>query len=215
MPAEIPLIPVSAVIATKDRLQSLCRTLDSLLDQGLLPAELIIVDSSATDYREQVTQRWESRCQYYPVIRWQKASQAGAAAQRNEGVALATCPFIWFFDDDVTFDPGCLEKIWQVLSADSGLGGVNAMIKNQQYSPPGRVTRWVLKLVGATPPFPGRIHGPGINLLPEDSSGLPEVVPVDWLNAGCVIYRKEALPTPPFPPQFQGYSMMEDVTLSW
>jgi GT2 family glycosyltransferase len=51
-------------------------------------------------------------------------------------------------------------------------------------------------------------------LLPEDRDDLPEVVPVEWLNATCVVYRREALPDPVFSPFFQGYSFMEDVALS-
>jgi hypothetical protein len=43
---------------------------------------------------------------------------------------------------------------------------------------------------------------------------LPEVVPVEWLNTTCALYRKTALPAPPFPEHFVGYSFMEDVALS-
>jgi hypothetical protein len=50
--------------------------------------------------------------------------------------------------------------------------------------------------------------------LPEDREDLPEVVPVDWLNLGATIYRREALPEPPFDSVFAGYSMMEDLALS-
>ena len=62
--------------------------------------------------------------------------------------------------------------------------------------------------------MPGRVLGPAVNLAPEDRDGLPEVVPVEWLNTGCTFYRREALPQPPFPDQFKDYSMMEDLALS-
>lgn len=62
--------------------------------------------------------------------------------------------------------------------------------------------------------FAGRIIGPAVNLLPEDRGDLPEVVPVEWLNTTCTLYRREALPHPSFDSVFTGYSMMEDVTLS-
>jgi hypothetical protein len=58
------------------------------------------------------------------------------------------------------------------------------------------------------------VLGPAVNLLPEDRDDLPEVVPVEWLNTTCTLYRREALPDPPFPPQFHGYSLMEDLALS-
>jgi len=53
-----------------------------------------------------------------------------------------------------------------------------------------------------------------VNLLPEDRSDLPEIVAVDWLNTTCTMYRREALPNPPFPCHFTGYSLMEDLALS-
>ena len=56
--------------------------------------------------------------------------------------------------------------------------------------------------------------GPAVNLLPEDRADLPEIVAVDWLNTTCTMYRREALPNPPFPSHFTGYSLMEDLALS-
>jgi hypothetical protein len=53
-----------------------------------------------------------------------------------------------------------------------------------------------------------------VNLLPEDRDELPEVVTVEWLNTTCTLYRREALPNPPFANQFSGYSLMEDLSLS-
>ena len=48
----------------------------------------------------------------------------------------------------------------------------------------------------------------------SSSKRWPATKYVDWLNTTCTLYRREALPTPPFPPHFTGYSMMEDLTLS-
>ncbi|HZZ17389.1 MAG TPA: hypothetical protein VFE08_15690, partial [Candidatus Sulfotelmatobacter sp.] len=62
--------------------------------------------------------------------------------------------------------------------------------------------------------YAGRVLGPAVNLLPEDRDDLPAVVPVEWLNTGCTLYRRIALPDPPFPDHFKGYSLMEDLTLS-
>ena len=56
--------------------------------------------------------------------------------------------------------------------------------------------------------------GPAVNLLPEDRDDLPDIVPVEWLNLGCTLYRREALPDPVFASYFTGYSLMEDLTLS-
>ena len=66
----------------------------------------------------------------------------------------------------------------------------------------------------ASTSYAGKVLGPAINLLPVDDPGLPEVVPVEWLNTTCTLYRREALPAPAFDSIFTGYSLMEDLTLS-
>jgi hypothetical protein len=37
---------------------------------------------------------------------------------------------------------------------------------------------------------------------------------MEWLNTTCTLYRRAALPQPPFLAHFTGYSLMEDVALS-
>ena len=213
---EPTIIPVAAVVATKDRAASLARTLDSLAAQGVLPAELIAVDGSGGDDSRTVLENWGAKFAPQVAVRWQRAEKLGAAIQRNQGIAAATQPFIWFFDDDILFEPECVNRLWRAMESDPQLGGVNAMITNQQYHPPGRVSRTVFTLLHGRREhsFAGRIIGPAVNLLPEDRDDLPEVVPIEWLNTTCTLYRREALPHPPFDSIFTGYSMMEDVTLS-
>jgi GT2 family glycosyltransferase len=150
------------------------------------------------------------------LVIWQRAVQAGAAAQRNQGVALTTQPFIWFFDDDIVFEPDCVQNLWHAIESDEMLGGVNAMITNQRYSKPGKVSRTLFRLLHgkSEASYAGKCIGPALNLLPEDDSVLPEVVPVEWLNTTCTIYRKSALRIPPFSEHFTGYSLLEDLALS-
>src|SRR5947209_2692133 len=95
------IAPLSAVIATRDRAHSLLRTLNSLLEQGLLPAELIVVDASENGSTKTVLSEFEARVGANTSDRWIAADIAGAAPQRNQGVALSKQPFIWFFDDDI------------------------------------------------------------------------------------------------------------------
>jgi glycosyltransferase involved in cell wall biosynthesis len=211
----INLTPISAVIATRNRPDPLKKTLESLaVGQSVHPAEILVVDSSDDDGTRQVC---ESKIAGIgSQLKCTKATRIGAASQRNEGVAIATQPFIWFFDDDILFEPNCIERLWKAISSDPSLGGVNAMIMNQNYGTPGAVSRFMFRLMNgkAEPTYAGRVIGPAINLLPADRLDLPEVVPVEWLNTTCTIYRREALPAPPFPAQFTGYSLMEDVALS-
>jgi hypothetical protein len=90
------------------------------------------------------------------------------------------------------------------------------MITNQRYQSPGRISQFVFRLMAGHTErsYAGRVLGPAVNLLPEDRDDLPAVVPVEWLNTTCTLYRRVALPDSPFPDHFKGYSLMEDLTLS-
>ena len=209
-------LPISAIVPTLDRPAALGRTLHSLAAQGVLPAELLVIDGSAGTASKEVVEQfavhWPGQC----AVLWRKASQLGAAVQRNQGAALATQAVVWFFDDDIVFETGCLQRLWQALESDRALAGVNAMITNESYHPPGLVSRTVFAILNgrSEPSYAGRVLGPAVNLLPEDGDALPEVVPVEWLYGGCALYRREALPEPPFDSVFTGYSLMEDLALS-
>jgi glycosyltransferase involved in cell wall biosynthesis len=213
MPPE--LLPLTVVIPTRNRAAALRRTLESLAAQSSQPAELIIVDASENSATRSVCVE-----QVVPGLRsdvsWDRADVAGAATQRNQGVRASSQSVMGFMDDDILFEPLCFARLWSALQSDPNLGGVNAMITNQRYQTPGRISRFVFRLMAgrAEGSYAGRVLGPAVNLLPEDGDDLPEIVPVEWLNTTCTLYRREALPDPPFPDHFTGYSLMEDLTLS-
>jgi len=176
--------------------------------------EMIVVDGSEDNRTEQLCR--------YPVarlatqIRYFKATAIGAATQRNQAFAHASKEVIWLMDDDILLEPECLMRLWEALLSDPRMGGVSAMITNQRYFPPGRISRTLFRFLhGRTEPsYAGKCIGPALNLLPEDDPALPEIVPMEWLNTTCTLYRRAALPNPLFPANFVGYSLMEDVTLS-
>jgi GT2 family glycosyltransferase len=209
-------LPISTVIPTVNRAVTLRRTLESLREQQILPAELIVVDGSKNNDSRNVVEQWARGLQSQCAVIWHQATQLGAAVQRNHGVTAATQPYIWFIDDDILFEAKCMSRLWRALTSDSRLGGVNAMIINQRYQRPGLISRLLFTLMHGRREhsFAGRVIGPAINLLPEDRNDLPEIVPVEWLNTTCALYRREALPSPAFDSMFTGYSLMEDLALS-
>ena len=209
--------PISAIVPTRERAPVLQKMLASLGEQSVLPAELIVVDASSGDDSRRVVEQFGAAVAARGCrALWQAAAVAGAAAQRNQAMALASQPLIGFFDDDITFEPDCIERLWRALERDPGLGGVSAMIVNQRYQPPGAISRAMFRLMAGAPAasYAGRVLGPAVNLLPEDDERLPEVVPVEWLNLGATLYRREVLPAPPFDAFFTGYSLGEDLVLS-
>jgi GT2 family glycosyltransferase len=209
------LLPARVVIATKDRTAVLKRTLRSIASQCAQPAELAIVDAS-TDEATRALCEEEQFPNLHSTISWRRARVVGAASQRNQGVHSCPYPVIGFMDDDVVLEPDCFARLWQALHSSEQIGGVNAMITKQRYQSPGRLTKLLFRLLDnrAGSYYAGSVLGPAVNLLPEDREDLPEIVPVEWLNTTCTLYRREAMPDPPFLDHFKGYSLMEDVTLS-
>jgi GT2 family glycosyltransferase len=207
------LIPVSAVVATRNRGAILTRTLFSLSEQAVQPVEIVIIDASEALLDKRILSAASKLRSKIQVL---KAERIGAAVQRNQAMAAATENTIWFFDDDILFERECVSRLFAGLHNDVAVGGVNALIVNQRYQSPGLVSRMMFTMMHgkSEKTFAGKVIGPAINLLPEDRADLPDLVPVEWLNTTCTMYRRDALPNPPFLAEFIDYSLMEDLALS-
>lgn len=205
--------PVSAVIPTAGRKERLVQTLHSVLSQEILPKEIIIVDGSC-DRLSNTGIEAEVELSGVKLV-LEPAVEKGAGTQRNQGISLTTEEFVWFLDDDVDLEPGCLEALWTSLGEDESIGACGCLITNQYYKSPGMVMRALLVFAGCPRKgeLSGRCVGVAVNFLPSNCFGNENQV-VDWLNTTCTLYRKSALPSPGFLPFFHGYSFMEDVALS-
>lgn len=106
---------VSVVIPTYDRLHCLGRAVDSVLRQRDVTAELIVVDDASPRRADQ----WvDAR---YSGVRVERLPEnAGVAAARNAGAALARGRFLAFLDDDDAWEPDFLGRMTAVLEARPG-----------------------------------------------------------------------------------------------
>lgn len=207
-------LPITALVPTRNRSKPFRRMLASLAQQSAQPVEMIVVDGSDDNSTKQICET--SIPGLITKIYYHQAIKLGAAIQRNQAMNYANQNTILLLDDDILFEPECIAKLWNSLQSDSEIGGVNAMITNQKYLPPGKISRLLFQFLHGRveSSYAGKCIGPAMNLLPEDREDLPEIVSVEWLNTTCVLYRRKALPHPLFPEIFKGYSLMEDVTLS-
>jgi len=207
-------LPVSAIVATCNRNTAFGKLLESLASQSVQPVEMVVVDGSTDEETREICLSFIP--QLSTKLIYCKAQQIGAAAQRNQAINYASQEYLLFLDDDIIFEPECIARLWKALEPKPELGGVNAMIMNQQYTAPGRISRLLFRTLHGKQEasYAGKCIGPALNLLPEDRPDLPEVVPVEWLNTTCTLYRREALPVPTFSSHFTGYSLLEDLALS-
>lgn len=206
-------VPVSAIIPTYNRSEVLLATLQSIADQNTHPDEIIIIDASNDTSTKEILNGIKN---LESEIRWEKADEKGAAAQRNQGVILAKQEFIMFMDDDIILEENCIERLWNAINKNENIGGVNAMITNQKYNVPGKITLFMFQLMKDIKfnNYAGKCIGPAWNILPSDADELPDINEVDWLNTTCTLYRKQNLPNPAFSSHFKGYSIFEDLALS-
>ena len=208
----------SLVIATFERPDDLRITLDGVLAQRRLPSELIVVDSSRDERTRELCAAWTGEI----PLRYVFSKSRSAAKQRNEGADLVApaSTVIGFMDDDITLYSDTCEKILTVFDRDTAgeIGGISVRIDDILRTAPSGLTRLYLRIQAgfAHPTYGGRLFGPGINCLPtydEDTEENGTLIPADWLNSGCVFYRREPFLREKFP-AFDGYSFMEDVHCS-
>ncbi len=203
----------TVVIATCERSQELEQTLESLAAQDHRPRQVVIIDASPDQDTKAVVERHRERLPLY----YEKARQCSAARQRNQGAEHATTSLIAFIDDDVRIPPNSLGDVCRVFAQDKEgqIGGVAARIVGMQHSTPRGLLRLYYRLqAGFThSTYGGKLFGPGINCLPTYTETKDHLIPADWLNSTCVVYRTELFNREKFP-EFDGYSFLEDVHLS-
>jgi glycosyltransferase involved in cell wall biosynthesis len=196
----------SLVIATFERPDDLAITLGGVERQISRPMEIIVVDSSADARTRSLCEQWGGRL----PVRWVKSDARSAARQRNAGAELtsAASAVIGFMDDDITLHPDTCALVTEVFAGDTAgeVGGVAVRIDEIERPPPSMLARCYYHLQAGYP----------INCLPcytEPAEAGGNLIRAEWLNSGCVFYRREPFLRERFP-AFEGYSFMEDVHLS-
>lgn len=125
------------VIATYKRRNILSRCLRLAANQSRPPVEIIVVDSSP-DWeasRDEILAsppgEVEKGSGPTGTIRWvyRQAERRSSAAQRNQGIRLATADVLFLIDDDSLMYPDCAQRIMEIYETDEmgEVAGVNAM----------------------------------------------------------------------------------------
>lgn len=203
----------SVVIATLDRPESLKQTLESLSRQTILPEAVLIVDASDDDLTRQVSASFSSRL---PIHHFSSRDRS-AARQRNFGADQVSTSLIAFMDDDVVLPSNLFELLIDPFSNDDAgeIGGIAGRIRGMEHPKPQGFLWWYFRLQAgySDPHYGARLFGPAINTLPCYPEQPGPMIPSEWLNSTCVVYRTDLFKKFFFP-AFEGYSHMEDVYLS-
>jgi len=199
----------SVVIATYERADALCNALASIRKQTRPPALVVVVDASAGRESETVTKESDPSAVYL------RAERPSAAVQRNQGFREVTTPLVAFIDDDVELARDVFEKLCAVFESMAETGGVSARMNGSEHSAPSPALRWYYRLQAGfdDETYGARLFGAGINCFPCYIQQTKLLIPADWLNLGCVMFRSDVFGRELFP-AFEGYSFGEDVHLS-
>ncbi|MGH3846682.1 MAG: glycosyltransferase [Pseudonocardiaceae bacterium] len=118
--------PVSVIVATRNRPDSLTACLGSLLRLEYPHYEIIIVDNDPSD--EITADLVRTRFGSYPQIRYVREPMRGLAAAHNRGVAVAQGRILAFTDDDVIADSQWLAALAEGFAIADGVGCVTGLI---------------------------------------------------------------------------------------
>jgi len=122
-------IRTSVIIPTKDRFAETLRCAKSILNQTILPHEIIIVDSSRKKVLNALIRETfpHAACN----IRYFHYKGSNNMA-RNKGIRHSTGDIVFFFDDDVVLDKDYIKEIMKVFERDKydDIAGVTGRITN-------------------------------------------------------------------------------------
>jgi glycosyltransferase involved in cell wall biosynthesis len=124
---------VSVVVPTYNRAQIIRDTIENIFQQTYTNIELIVVDDGSTDETLAILKSFGDR------IRWTAQSNAGPAAARNRGIAMACGEIVAFQDSDDVWHPSKLQR--QVDLLQRAGKSVVCCICNSTIELPGKVVR--------------------------------------------------------------------------
>jgi GT2 family glycosyltransferase len=209
----IPKLRVSVVIPTKDRTHSLCKAIDSIVNQTLLPDEIILVDSSKKiDDRSFLKDGFTDSI---PLVKFIWSNQVLTVA-RNIGIEHSSGDVIFFFDDDVVLDRDYIKEVVKVFMNDprEKIAGVMGNIRNLKRDT-SSLTAIVRRLFFLDHFGDGKFLPSG---LPTYVHGQEKKLQTEFLSGCTSAYRRKVLNEFAFDEKLgklSGYCYLEDADMSY
>jgi GT2 family glycosyltransferase/glycosyltransferase involved in cell wall biosynthesis len=167
---------VSIIIGTRNNCAFLRRALETLFEHTPPGFELIVVNNASEDGTPILLQSLA-----YPHMKViNNRANRGFAAFNNQGLRLATRPYVLFLNDDVELTPGWLEPLIEMLDMHPKVGAVGSRL----LYPDGRIQHDG-KMFLRKDLLPQHVNIGG----PPGEDERP--VEVDTLTGACLIGRRE------------------------
>lgn len=218
MTSDYPSTSEAVVICTRNRPEELKRTLESIAAHPpAVDLLLTVVDASDPEPQTRVQSILET-FDRVPSVHWPYTQTPSLARQRNTAVDRLppSVDVVHFIDDDVTVHEGYFERLSAVLRTHSDIGGVGGIVREPMKNAPRGHSRPLQSLFFLSHPEDGHVLPSGCTTSAQrpsrtQTSGLRDT---EWLN-GCSSYRRSLLNQHRFDDGLTGYSMLEDLDLSY
>ena len=207
----------AVVICTRNRPASLSSTLDSICDQAHAEDQVVlVVDASDAEARKKNESAIDARSGL-PVRHLPYLNLPSLARQRN--YALDSLPpsveIVHFVDDDVTVEDGYFTEIRRFLQANPNAGGAGGVIQEPAVSSPSYPSL-LRRLFLLDSDSPGRVLPSGQTTSAQLRAVSPtSALQADWLCGCSCSFRQSLLEKHRFDASLKGYSMLEDLDLSY
>lgn len=97
--------PISIIIPSFNQAGTIKQTIESILSQKNVQAEVIVIDGVSTDNTRQILQSYGTQ------IRWLSEKDNGQTNAINKGISLATGDIIAYLNSDDYYLPGTLNRV--------------------------------------------------------------------------------------------------------
>lgn len=102
------IAPVAVIIPCYNYGHFVGETIESVLNQTLQPAEVIVVDDGSTDDTREV-------CERYDEVRYIWQENGGVSTARNRGIQESTADYLMFPDSDDLLVASGIETLWRAM----------------------------------------------------------------------------------------------------
>ena len=122
----------SLLVSTYNRPDALGLCLKTVLQQSILPAEIIIADDGSTDETASLIKSFQENFPVPIKHAWHPDEGFRAAAIRNKGVALCTQDYIVQIDGDIIIHPKFIEDHLEMRETGYFIVGSRVMLSPSQ-----------------------------------------------------------------------------------
>jgi GT2 family glycosyltransferase len=201
---------LTAVIPTKNRADDLEAVVKTVLTQTALPAQLIVVDQSATEQSERRIKSLFFECKpdlhnSIDLMYLRDAGISGLTAARNRSLDLVGSEIVLFLDDDVLLEPDFIHQILEAYRHYPQASGVSGIVTN--YSSPSKMFKYWSWLFARGPLHDDRqpIYWKAAKV------GQREPIRVTRLGGGLMSFRINAIQGVRFDENLTGACEAEDI----